>query len=219
MAALLALLRPLQAVNDVVLRFGKGFATLAVALMVFAILLQVFMRYVLNNALPWPEEAARFLMLWMTGLIAPLAYRRGGFVAIDMLHAALPRALAAALGLALLALSLLVLLVAVQLGYKHVFSGCLFKSSTLWLPFTFKFSVPIPLTDMDLTLCTKQTGVSFAWGWTKMPLAFSFLSLWVGVWLLLSVNIELILRSIVTMAGGGDNLRPLMDADLPVGAD
>lgn len=219
MAALLALLRPLQTVNDVVLRFGKGFATLAVALMVFAILLQVFMRYVLNNALPWPEEAARFLMLWMTGLIAPLAYRRGGFVAIDMLEAALPRRISAVLSLVLLAISLMVLVVATQLGYKHVFSGCLFKSSTLWLPFTFKFSVPIPLTGLDLTLCTRQTGVSFEWGWTKMPLAFSFLSLWVGVWLLLLVNIELILRSIVTMAGGGDRLRPQMDADLPVGAD
>jgi len=33
--------------------------------MVIVILLQVFFRYVLNNALPWPDELARFLMLWM----------------------------------------------------------------------------------------------------------------------------------------------------------
>ncbi len=39
--------------------------------MVVCILIQVFFRYVLNNALPWPDEAARFLMLWMTGFIAP----------------------------------------------------------------------------------------------------------------------------------------------------
>ena len=59
--------------------------------MVFVILLQVCFRYLFNNALPWPDEAARFCMLWMTGLIAPAAYRVGGFVTIDMLGRALPR--------------------------------------------------------------------------------------------------------------------------------
>ncbi len=219
MAALLVLLRPLQWFNDVVLRFGRRFATVAIGLMVVAILVQVFFRYVLNNALPWPEELARFLMLWMTGMIAPLAYRRGGFVAIDMLEAALPKRVAALLGLALLSLSLIVLIVATQLGYKHVFSGCLFKSSTLWVPFKFEFNMPIPLTDLNLTLCTRKPGIGFEFGWTKMPLALSFLSLWIGVWLLLAVNIELILRAVVTLMGGEDRLRPQMDADLPIGAD
>ena len=54
--------------------------------MVIVILVQVFFRYVLNNALPWPDEVARFLMLWMTGLIAPSAYRWGGFVSIEFLE-------------------------------------------------------------------------------------------------------------------------------------
>ncbi|MBS0125608.1 TRAP transporter small permease [Thetidibacter halocola] len=217
MAILLALLRPLQAVLDVVLRLGRGFATLAIGLMVVCILLQVFMRYVLNNALPWPEEAARFLMLWMTGLIAPSAYRRGGFVAIDMIQAVLPRTVGALLTIALLGVSLLVLIVAIQLGHKHVFGSCLFKSSTLWLPFTLKFSVPIPLTGLDLTVCTKESpAFGFAWGWTKMPLSLSFLSLWVGVVLLTVVNVELILRAMVGLLGGEDRLRPQMDADLTV---
>ncbi len=220
MAALLALLRPLQAVNDVVLRLGRGLAVLALAVMVVCILLQVYFRYVLNNALPWPEEAARFLMLWMTGLIAPLAYRRGGFVAIDMVQTALPRRAGQALSLALLLLSLLVLVMALQLGHKHVFGNCLFKSSTLWLPFTFKFALPIPLTGLDLTICTRTSpAFSFEWGWTKMPLPLAFLSLWVGVVLLTLVNIELILRAVVTALGGEDRLRPQMDADLPASAE
>ena len=218
MGALLALLRLLQAVNDVVLGFGRRFATIAIGLMVCAILYQVFMRYMLNNAQPWPEELSLFLMLWMTGLIAPLAYRRGGFVAIDMVAAALPRRLAAVLALALLGLSLAVLIAALQLGHKHVFSGCLFKSNTLWLPFTVSFNLPVPFTDLNLTLCTRQPGIGFEWGWTKMPLAVSFPSLWIGVMLLISVNVELILRSLVTLAGGEDRLRPMLE-DLPVGAD
>lgn len=214
----MAVLRPLQWINDRVLSFGRAFATVAIGLMVLAILIQVFMRYVLNNALPWPEEAARFLMLWMTGLIAPTAYRWGGFVAIDSIQAFLPRPIGTLLNISLLVISLIVLLIGAQLGYKHVFSGCLFKSSTLWLPFTLKLSVHIPFTEIDLTLCTRGRNVfSFEWGWTKMPLAISFLSLYVGVLLLISVNVELLLRELIKLFGGEDDLRPFAHAE--VGAE
>ena len=110
------LLAPIQFFNDVVLRLGRGIAIVAIALMVLAILVQVFFRYVLNSALPWPDEAARFAMLWMTGLIAPTAYRRGGFVAIDMLARALPERLGAVLSLMLLLIAGLVLAVAIPIG-------------------------------------------------------------------------------------------------------
>lgn len=220
MVLLLALLRPLQAVNDVILRVGKGLATLAIGLMVVCILLQVFFRYVLNNALPWPEEAARFFMLWMTGLIAPAAYRRGGFVAIDMVQAALPGRAAHLLGLALLAISGMVLVVAVQLGHAHVFNNCLFKSSSLWLPFELKFALPIPFTGLDLTLCTRASpSFGFEWGWTKMPLSLAFLSLWLGVVMLLVVNLELMLRSVIGLMGGEGALRPIMSTDLAAGGE
>lgn len=191
MAGLLGILRPLQFLNDHVLRLGRGIAIVAIALMVFCILLQVFMRYVLNNALPWPEEAARFLMLWMTGLIAPSAYRRGGFVSIDMLQMALPARAAALLQLALLLLATIVLVVGLQLGIKHVNSGWLFRSSSLYVP-------------MELI---GQKGF-------KLKLAWMYMSLYVGLILLLAVNAELILRSLITLMGGEDKLRPLMDTEL-----
>ena len=75
--------------------------------MVLVILIQVFFRYALNNALPWPDEFARFLMLWMTGFIAPSAYRWGGFVSIDMLKDLLPRKIGLFINLLLLSISLL----------------------------------------------------------------------------------------------------------------
>ena len=62
---LLAVVRPLSAFNKTILRIGRGIGVVAVAFMVVAILIQVIFRYVLNNALPWPDEAARFCMLWM----------------------------------------------------------------------------------------------------------------------------------------------------------
>lgn len=210
MALLLGLISPLHAFNTAMGALGRWVTVTAMALMVAVILLQVFFRYVLNSALPWPDEAARFLMLWMTGLIAPVAYRRGGFVAIDMAMQALPRRAAAALGLVLLTLALIVLLKGVQLGHAHTMSGCLFKSSSLYLPFTFEFALPLPGTGISLTLCTKaDAALGLQFGWVKMPLAVMYASLFIGLILLTLVNIELLLRNIATLLGSGDDLRPV----------
>jgi TRAP-type C4-dicarboxylate transport system permease small subunit len=187
MGALLAVLAPVSVVNAFVLKVGRGIGIAAIALMVAAILLQVVARYVFNNALPWPDEAARFCMLWMTGLMAPTAFRRGGFVALDMISGFMSKRVAALLGLGLLLISILILIVAVQIGWKEVTGfGGRFATASLYLP-TFD-------------------------GWFRIPRSWMMLSLLVGVILLLAVNVELILRSIITLLGGGDKLP---DLDLP----
>ncbi len=194
MAMLKALLLPLQFWNDRVLAVGRWISIVAIALMVVAILVQVFFRYVLNNALPWPDEAARFLMLWMTGLMAPLAYRRGGFVAIDMLVVALPKRLGAILSLVLLIISGAVLAMAISIGWGEVTGfGGRFATSSLWY---YGFD-----------------------GWEKMPRSWMMASLLVGVILLMIVNIELILRSIIALFGGPGDLRPIPMGDGDVVAE
>ena len=60
MTLLLSLMNPLERFNRLVGWIGSYLSILALALMVLIILLQVFRRYVMNNALPWPDEAARF---------------------------------------------------------------------------------------------------------------------------------------------------------------
>ena len=191
-----AVLAPFQLWNDVVLKIGRGIAVVAIGLMVVAILIQVLFRYALNNALPWPDEAARFLMLWMTGLIAPTGFRRGGFVAIDMVVVALPQKLGALLSLLLLLISAAVLALAIQIGWSEVTGfGGRFATSSLWLPFNFG----------------GDGLLGFAWGWEKIPRSWMMTSLFVGVVLLIIVNIELILRALIQLAGGGDEIRPVPD--------
>ena len=184
MGALLAVLAPLRLFNESALAFGRFVGIVAVGLMVVAILVQVFFRYVLNDALAWPDEAARFCMLWMTGLMAPTAFRRGGFVAIDMLVQLLPRGLGGLLSLALLFVSLLVLVVAVQIGWSEVtgFSGK-FATASLYVPTSWSFE-----------------------SWFRVPRSWMMASLLVGLVLLISVNLELILRAVVRMLGGEDRL-------------
>jgi TRAP-type C4-dicarboxylate transport system permease small subunit len=75
--ALLALCNGLGLFNGAILALGRWIGALCLGLMVIVILTQVFFRYVLQSALPWPEETSRFLMLWSTGLMAPTAFRRG----------------------------------------------------------------------------------------------------------------------------------------------
>ena len=180
MALLRGLLWPFQTWNDILLPIGRWISIVAIALMVLAILVQVFFRYVLNNALPWPDEAARFLMLWLTGLMAPMAFRRGGFVAIDMLVEALPRALGRALALVLLVISAAVLAVAIPIGLNELTGfNAKFATSSLRIPVSLDFSE-----------------------WMKVPRWWMQSSLFVGVVLLFIVNIELILRALIEMLGG-----------------
>lgn len=187
MGVLKALLLPLQLWNDTVLKVGRWIAVVAIALMVIAILIQVFYRYVLNNALPWPDEAARFAMLWMTGLIAPTALRRGGFVAIDMVVEALPKRLGAILSLFLLLLSALVLGFGVMIGWGEVTGfGGTFNTAALYVPTSLDFSE-----------------------WYRVPRWWMFLSLFVGVVLMFIVNLELILRALITILGGAEDLKPI----------
>ena len=187
MGLFLTVLAPISWVNALLLKIGRGVGIVAIAFMVSAILIQVVARYIFNNALPWPDEAARFCMLWMTGLMAPTAFRRGGFVALDMISGFLSKRIAAVLALILLLISILILIMAVQIGFKEVTGfGGRFATASLYLP-TFD-------------------------GWFRVPRSWMMLSLFVGVVLLLSVNVELILRSLIQMMGGGDRLP---DLDIP----
>lgn len=173
--ALASVFRALMAVNSVLLRIGRNIAWFALALMVVVILLQVVFRYVFNSALPWPDEVARFLMLWMTGLIAPSAMRWGGFVAIDMLEMALPKRAGLFLTLILLCLSAIVLVMAIQFGWKHTMGfGGNFDSSSMKLP--------LDWIGMEAV---------------RVKLRYMYGSLLVGVILLLSVTVELIIRCLV----------------------
>ena len=174
--SLLLIFRFLENTNTFVLRIGRQLAWIAILLMVIVIIIQVFFRYVLNNALPWPDEVARFLMLWMTGLIAPSAYRWGGFVSIDMLERFLPKILANLLIFIILLISLAVLFIGFEMGLKHINAGWIFSSSSIKIPF------------------------SLIGGKTEaMKLAWMYMSLPIGVFLLILVNIELILRNILSI--------------------
>jgi TRAP-type C4-dicarboxylate transport system permease small subunit len=186
---ILGLANGLGAVNAAALALGRWLGAACLGLMVVVILTQVFFRYVLGHALPWPEEASRFLMLWSTGLMAPTAFRRGGFVAIDMVIRLLPLAVATALTILLLAITILVLWVALGIGWSEVTGiGGRFEMDALRVPAALDLSV-----------------------WVKVPKSAMMASLVVGVALLLAVAVELALRNICLLIRGPDGLAEIPD--------
>jgi TRAP-type transport system small permease protein len=144
---------------------------------------------VIGLGLPWPEEAARFLMLWSAGLMIGTAYRRGGFVAIDLMVALLPRLLRHLLTLTLFALALIVLWKAWQIGLREV-SGLAGRFGT--------DSLNVP-TSWDLST------------WQKVPKSWQMMSMLVGIGALVMVTFELILREVIALFGRAGDLPPISD--------
>ncbi len=134
---LASILTPLAAINTAVLWVGRQVSWVLIGGMVVVIGIQVFYRYVLNNALPWPEESARVMMIWMMALTAPSAYRYGGFVSITMLLDALPPTIGRVIHLVLIVMAGIVLGYLLHFAIKHYNSGFIFRSSTLKIPLAY----------------------------------------------------------------------------------
>ncbi|MFN4056632.1 MAG: TRAP transporter small permease [Roseinatronobacter sp.] len=189
MALLIGIARWIGIINASALTLGRWLGAICIALMVVFILAQVFFRYVVGNALAWPEEASRFLMLWSAGLMIGTAYRRGGLVAIEVLTAMLPRLLRHVLALALLAMSLVILWKGLQIGLKEVtgISGR-FGTDSLNYPVNWTLSE-----------------------WKKVPKSWQMTSMVVGLVALIAVNLELMLREFIGLIGGEKRLPEIAD--------
>ncbi len=94
-------------------RFG---VKLLMAAMTVDVLLGVFFRYVLGNALSWTEETARYIMIWTGFLGTGLALREGNHVAVDFLLLKLSGTARRAMVLVIRLLSLVFLLSVVGAG-------------------------------------------------------------------------------------------------------
>ncbi len=85
---------PLAAItglNSVLLFVCKWLSITLVSLVAVIVIATVIFRYVLNNSISWSEDAAKFLMVWMAFLGAPLGFRHGAHVAIELIPSAAPR--------------------------------------------------------------------------------------------------------------------------------
>ncbi len=157
--------------NDVALGIGRSISWVLVAIMTFIVLYQVFLRYVLNDAPSWSEAAARALMVWMTFLVAPSAYRWGAYVSIDTLTHALAGSKKYVFSLIINVAALILIIVLLWLSLDFVERGLNRRAQGLPADF---LGIPI----------------KSAWIRAAMP---------VGFFLMITVAIELIIKDFIRL--------------------
>ena len=85
-----ALLRGLGALNGSLFSVCRWMAITLVAIIALIVILSVIFRYAFNNSLAWAEDAAKFLMVWLAFIGAPLGFRHGAHVSIELVPPGLP---------------------------------------------------------------------------------------------------------------------------------
>lgn len=105
MSLLANVVRLLSIINRVILEFCRYAAVSLVVGIAVVVAAGVFWRYVLNDSLTWSEELAKFMMVWLVFVGAPIALRVGDHVAIHIFPDALPERLRSVL---MVSISLLV---------------------------------------------------------------------------------------------------------------
>ncbi|MDL2314015.1 TRAP transporter small permease [Desulfovibrio sp. OttesenSCG-928-C14] len=79
-----------ERIFKVIDKISLTFATLFTITMAAAIFIQVFFRYVLNDALGWPEEIGRYLFIWATYLGISISMAHNGHLRVLLLPDYLP---------------------------------------------------------------------------------------------------------------------------------
>jgi TRAP-type C4-dicarboxylate transport system permease small subunit len=130
--------------------------------MFLVVIAQVIFRYILSQPLPWSEELARYLMIWVACLAASEAYAKGNHVGINLVIDALKPSLRKIMILAIhLAVSVLMGLIAYQ-GFALSFLLRDQLSPALEIPMTWPYmAVPVGavlILIQALALFFKQVG-------------------------------------------------------------
>jgi TRAP-type transport system small permease protein len=77
------MLQTLHTIAAHLARLSSALARVGVIVVALLLFLQVVLRFVFNTGLPWPEEAARYVMIWVTMLAGSLLIRDEQLIAVD----------------------------------------------------------------------------------------------------------------------------------------
>jgi len=79
-----------SSISSILDKISRAIVLIASSIMVLAILLQVFCRYVLNSPLSWPEELTIYLMAWLAFIGSAVAVKSSEHIGVDLLLVFLP---------------------------------------------------------------------------------------------------------------------------------
>lgn len=115
--------------------------------MFLVVIAQVIFRYILSQPLPWSEELARYLMIWVACLAASEAYVKGNHVGVSLVIDALKPSLRKIM---ILAIHLIVAILMGIIAYQGFILSSLLHSQlspAMGLPMTWPYmAVPVGAT-------------------------------------------------------------------------
>lgn len=85
------MLAVIKRIDNEITRVTAFLVVIGMATTVASVVLGVFFRYFLRDALVWSEEVARYAMIWVSMLGGGIAFRLGAHVAVDFIVNAVPR--------------------------------------------------------------------------------------------------------------------------------
>lgn len=85
-----SIIQTLARVNGALGNVAKRLVAVLLVVMLAIVMAQVAFRYGLNSPISWAEELSKTLMVWAAFLVAPMAYRDGTNVSIDLFADAMP---------------------------------------------------------------------------------------------------------------------------------
>jgi TRAP-type transport system small permease protein len=118
-----AVVRMLSAMNRVLLLVCRWLAITLVGSMAVIVIASVIWRYVLNDSLSWSEDVAKFLMVWLTFIGAPLGFRHGAHVSISLVPRAAPAVIRRIVRILVHAIVLALMLILVWYSWIFAWNG------------------------------------------------------------------------------------------------
>ena len=115
-----------------------------VPVMTVIIFMQVILRYIFLSPLSWPEELARYLMVWMSCLGSAYAVRKGMHISIVFIKNKLPQSAQAGVTIGIHLLVIIFFIFGVVQGFKLSFSQWIEHTAALELPMTYP-TIAIPI--------------------------------------------------------------------------
>lgn len=127
----------MKKINDSFIWFCKMSIIIMVPFMTAIILLQVVMRYVFMSPFSWPEELARFLLIWLSCLGAAFAVREGLHISVVFIKNKFPERMKPVVMVVIHFLVIGFFMICVIEGFKLSFSQWIEHSAALQISMTF----------------------------------------------------------------------------------
>ncbi len=106
------------------LHFACKWTSIAlVAAIAVIVAMSVIFRYGFNDSIAWAEDAAKFLMVWLAFIGAPLGFRHGAHVSIELLPPGLPTFVRRVIRVLVHAIVLILMLMLVWYGWQFAWNG------------------------------------------------------------------------------------------------